>query len=94
MRLIGIAEHYWWEIDGETALTGTDLMRLPFRRFLTAVLMWANPRGARKPDENREFEEWLFSPLSGVDPDRVTQDVIDDEMAAFRAFGKQAGGAK
>jgi hypothetical protein len=69
-------------------------MRLPFRRFLAAIMTWANPRGSRKEEDLREYEEWLFSPLSGADPDRVTDDVIEQEMAMFRAFSKQAGGAK
>ena len=32
--------------------------------------------------------------LAGADPDRVTDDVIESEMAAFKGFMKQAGGAK
>lgn len=94
MRLIQIAEHYWFEIDGETALAGTDLARLPFRRLLTAVMTWANPRGARKEEELEEYLEWLFSPFEGPDPDKVTQEVIDAEMDAFRSFSMQVGGAK
>jgi len=94
VRLVQIADRYWWEIDGETALAGVDLMRLPFRRFIAAVMSWANPRGSRKEEDLREYEEWLFSPFSGVDPDRVTDDVIESEMEAFRAFAKQAGGSK
>jgi hypothetical protein len=89
VRLISIAEHYWYEIDGPAALAGVNLMRLPFRRFLLAVLSWARPY---KEDEIKTFDEWLYSPLAPLDPDRVSEDVIEDEMAAFRAFSKQAGG--
>lgn len=91
MRLIQVAEHYWYEIDGETALAGVDLTRLPFRRFIAAILMWTNPRGARKEADLEEFNTWLFSPLEGGDIDNVSQEVIDNEMAAFRAFSKQVG---
>jgi hypothetical protein len=93
VRLSQIAEHYWYEIDGETALRGVDLMRLPFRRFLTAVLSWANPRGARSDEDLATFNTWLYGPLSGADPDKVTPEVIENEMAAFSAFQKQAGGS-
>lgn len=92
MRLTQIAEHYWFELDGETALSGVDLARLPFRRFLLAVMMWANPRGARKDLELEEYNTWLFSPFEGADIDNVSQEVIDQEMAAFRAFSSQAKG--
>lgn len=92
MRLVQIAEHYWFEIDGELALAGVDLMRLPFRRQLTAVMSWANPRGARKDTELDEYIAWLFSPFEVADIDNVSQEVIDNEMAAFRAFSKQTGG--
>jgi hypothetical protein len=93
VRLTQIAEHYWFEIDGEAALAGVDLTRLPFRRYLAAVMSWANPRGARKEDELEQYNEWLFSPFEGTDPDKVTPEVVESEMAAFRAFAQQAGGA-
>lgn len=92
MRLTQIAERYWYEIDGEAALAGIDLMRLPFRRFLLAILTWANPRGARKDQELEDWNTWLFSPFTADDPDKVSEEVIEDEMAAFAAFAKQTGG--
>ena len=94
MRLTQLAEHYWYEIDGETALAGVDLTRLPFRRFLAAVLMWLNPRGVRNEQELIEFEAMLYSPLVGRDPDKVDQSIVQAEMDAFTAFAKQAGGMK
>lgn len=94
MRLIQIAEHYWYEIDGEMALVGQDLMRLPFRRFLLAILSWANPRGSRKDQELEEWNTWMFGPFIGGDPDKVSEEVIESEMEAFAAFAKQTGGAK
>jgi hypothetical protein len=98
VRLIGIAEHYWWKIDGSNASTGLpEITRLPFRRFLLAVMTWATPSTmGMKPEEAEleleKFDDWLFSPLGVVDPDRVPEAVIEDEMAAFRAFSSQAGG--
>lgn len=94
MRLIQIAEHYWWEIDGQVALSGgVELTRLPFRRFLLAILAWARP--VHKEEETQRFDDWLASPFPGVDPDRVSPEVIDDELAAFSAFKSQAkGGGK
>lgn len=95
MRLIQIAEHYWWELDGQLAFAGIEeLTRLPFRRFLTAIMHFARPKGYSEESEEqtRRFDEWLFSPLGLLDPDNVPEDVIEDEMAAFRAFSTQAGG--
>ncbi len=94
VRLTQIAEHYWYEIDGEMALAGVDLMRLPFRRALLAILMWANPRGARKDQDLEDWNTWLYAPFGGPDPDKVTQEVIDAEMDAFKTFAKQTGGKK
>lgn len=94
MRLIQIAEHYWYEIDGETALAGVDLMRLPFRRFLNAVRFWAKPKAYNEETQRdlERFEEWLYSPFEAVDPDIVSEEIIEAEMAAFKAFARQAGG--
>jgi hypothetical protein len=100
VRLIGIAEHYWWKIDGSNASTGLpEITRLPFRRFLLAILSWATPSGVGMKQEEAElelerFNEWMFSPLGLVDPDRVPEEVIEDEMASFKAFASQAGGGK
>lgn len=45
--------------------------------------------------KEEDFKAWhdeLFSPLTGQDPDKVTQDVVEDEMAAFMALTRQTSG--
>lgn len=97
MRLIQVAEHYWWEIDGQLASSGApELTRLPFRRFILALMHISRPAAYGEDAEVkiRDWEAWLFAPLDLTDPDNVSQDVIDDEMASFLAFAGQAGGSK
>ena len=60
------------------------------------VYAWCLDRMAHAPKE--EFEAWheeLFAPPAGVDPDHVTQDVIEDEMSMFHRINVQnmGGGA-
>jgi len=47
-------------------------------------------RDAPKEDAEQAMQE-LFAPADGVDPDQVTQDVVDEEMALFHALARQNG---
>lgn len=40
-------------------------------------------------EEWNSWREELYAPLTGLDPDRVTQDVIDDEMSLFHRINGQ-----
>jgi hypothetical protein len=43
------------------------------------------------PEDWEQIEEEIFAPFTfaGRDPDQVTQDVVDEEMALFAAFSGQ-----
>ena len=84
VRLVGGAAANWWEFDGTCALAGCDPLELPFNRFLAAVYAWF-VRGITDPKEHVKFYEELISPLPGSNPDRVSDRVIEDELAAFGA---------
>lgn len=54
------------------------------------VYAWCLDRMAGATKE--EFDTWheeLFAPLEGVDPDRVTQQVVDEEMSLFMNLTRQ-----
>ena len=91
-RLFGIAGVCWWEIDGSCARQGVDPLELDLDRFLNLVYSWflERLRDAPKEDAEQAMQE-LFAPADGVDPDQVTQDVVDEEMALFHALARQNG---
>lgn len=91
VRLVRYAAHYWHTIDGETALRGVNLIELPFRRFLAAIYYWLMERTAGKEEDRVRLHEELHSPLEGTDPDKVSQEVVDDEMAIFQAAMARQG---
>jgi len=86
--LIGIADDYWSEIDGACAREGVDPLGLPFTRFLNLVYSWVCERVQYSEDGREQLDEMLFGldPLrDGVEPDNVAPEVVDEEMALFRA---------
>ena len=93
VRLFRIAGHYWPEIDGACARQGFDPLDLGVDRFLNLVYAWCTERMANASEEDwTTWKEVLYAPLTGLDPDRVTQDVIDDEMSLFyRINGQNMG---
>jgi hypothetical protein len=44
-----------------------------------------------KPEEREKFLSDLYAPPEGADPDRVTQDVVEEEMSMFRSLARQTG---
>ena len=87
VRLVRIAESYWREIDGACARRGIDPLSLDFARFLNLVYSFITEH---MDEETRtRFEEDLYAPIEGRDPDEVPSSVIEDEMAAFMAFTRQ-----
>lgn len=46
---------------------------------------------AEEKDRDRAMQE-LFAPPAGVNPDSVTQDVIDEEMSLFNQLARQTSG--
>lgn len=93
VRLVRYAAHYWHTIDGQCALRGVDLVKLPFRRFLAAIYTWLIENTAPKEEDRVRLHEELHSPLPGSDPDKVAPEVIEDEMAIFRASMARSGGS-
>jgi hypothetical protein len=91
VRLVRYAAHYWHAIDGEAALRGVNLLELPMRRFLAAIYHWLMEHTAPKEEDRLRLHEELHSPLPGADPDKVSQEVIDDEMAIFQASMARQG---
>jgi hypothetical protein len=86
--LVAIADECWNEIDGACARTGVDPLRLPFDRFLRLVYAWVMERIQYDPNTRTDIDELLFgveSPLNRVTPDSVAPEVVDEEMALFRA---------
>lgn len=92
MRLTRYAAHFWHAIDGQAALAGVNLLALPPRRFYAAVYQWLMEHTTQKEEDRIRLHEELHSPLEGADPDKVSADVIEDEMAIFNAsMGRQGG---
>ena len=89
-RLVALLATYWREIDGACARQGFDPLDLPFDRLLNLVYAWVEERMAYAKDEDRtRFNEWLWEPPKGKDPDSVPQEVIDEEMSLFHAAARQ-----
>jgi hypothetical protein len=87
-RLVRAANDHWYEIDGQSARNGVDPAALPFRRFLTYIyaLLVEN----LEEDKRARFDQSLFAPVTGKDPDRVDPVVVQDELALFRAAQREA----
>lgn len=89
VRLVAYARTNWWQIDGEAAASGVDPFKLPFNRFLNFIYHWCLTHVM--PTEELKAQQWLdelFRPLPGSNPDAVSPDTVDEEMALFRA-GRQ-----
>lgn len=85
--LIQIADEFWTEIDGACARSGVDPFGLPFHRFLNLVYTWSVERLAYEEGARADFDDALFTPMArGTrSPDNVSPEVVDEEMALFRA---------
>lgn len=90
IRLCGIAGYFWREIDGSCARQGFDPLSLPINRFFNLVYSWVMDRmqGAKEEDR-RSFDEYLWSPPEGRDPDKVSVDVVQEEMSLFHQAARQ-----
>jgi len=87
IRLVHLGERFWREIDGTCARSGVDPLALDFTRFLNLVYSFITEH---MDEETRtRFEEDLYAPVEGRDPDEVPSRVVEDEMAAFMAFTRQ-----
>lgn len=54
------------------------------------VYAWYTDRLANVEQKDRDAAlQELFAPPGGIDPDAVTQDVVDEEMSMFKAFARQ-----
>jgi hypothetical protein len=88
LGLIEIADQYWGEIDGACARYGVDPFALPFPRFLRLVYAWVIERVENSETGREDVEEALFgidAMRLGHEPDSVAPEVVDEEMALFRA---------
>jgi hypothetical protein len=86
--LIAIADEFWPEIDGACALVGVDPLGLTFPRFLNLIYAWVCQRIQGAEGAREQLDEALFTPVDerGLrDPDNVAPEVIEEEMALFRA---------
>jgi len=88
-RLTYLAAEHWYEIDGQSARQGVNPLRLSLRRFYNHVYSLY----VENLDEEKRiaFDRDLFMPSLTRNPERVDPDVIEDEMAAFRALSRQIG---
>lgn len=86
LRLIGLAESNWDEIEGHATLRGVDLMALPLYRWCNVILAWYLER----VEDREQFMFKLTSPAPG-EAKKVTQADVDNEMAMFRSFAAAAG---
>jgi hypothetical protein len=85
VRLTLIAGERWPEIDGETALKGVDLTRIPLDRYLNAIYVWCLER--IEPDKR---DQWLFQ-LAQPIPGREVPVDVEAEMDDFAAFASAFG---
>lgn len=92
IRLIDLLGQFWYEIDGACAREGIDPLDLPVPRLLALVYSWITEHiQYAKEDERAKFNDWLWAPPTGRDPDRVSQSVVDEEMSLFNAAARQNG---
>jgi hypothetical protein len=93
VRLIAFAAVYWEVIDGQLASSsGQDLLDLRFDRFLNAVywfLISQNRGGGMESTSLDEVKKIIDAEISKPLPtkrgrQRVSEAVIEDEMALFR----------
>jgi len=90
--LIRIADEFWPEIDGACARTGFDPLELPFDRFLNLIYAWSCERVQYSENGRAELDEALFGEenrQTGVEPDSVAPEVVEEEMALFQAFSTE-----
>ncbi len=40
-------------------------------------------------EDRQKFDDYLWAPPEGQDPDRVSQDVVDEEMSLFQQARRQ-----
>lgn len=80
-RLQGLAEYYWEDFDGYCAAKGIRPFELDYSAFLSLIRFWAL-EGAGT-EEREKFERQIEAPETGIDPDKVSQQVVDDEMEVF-----------
>ena len=93
LRLFRLAGEFWREIDGACARQGFDPLDLGVDRFLNLVHSWLMERVSHAEEKDRDaFTQQLFAAPTGVDPDRVTQQVIDEEMSLFHQLARQTSG--
>lgn len=86
--LIEIADVYWHQIDGACARAGVDPLSLPFDRFLNLVYAWATEWLRADEEAFDNFHDALFEAdirRRGARGDNVSPEVIEEEMALFRA---------
>lgn len=87
-RLLQLAARDWVEIDGEAALRESDLLQLPFDRFLNAIYHWETRD--RPPEAVRKFEIMLWVPPPDVAP-TVGPWSPEAETSAFKAVRAALG---
>lgn len=87
-KLLRLAQEHWVTLDGDAALTGIDLLSLPFDRFLNAVYRYATREGT--PDSIRSFDIRLWVPPRGVAPTRGPWSA-EAEAEAFRGLKNALG---
>lgn len=92
VRLVQWAAVNWTIIDGGLARVDVDLMKLPIRRFLAAI--YTMLLDTMKPDDRERFVTELYEPMPGFETREATREIIDDEMAVFKAAAARRGRVK
>lgn len=64
VRLSALAAGNWARIDGHYSGQGTDLLDLPFSRFLSVIYVWALEH--MTSEDGEKFERTLEDPLPGL----------------------------
>jgi hypothetical protein len=67
-RLLDLADQHWVTLDGQTAMSGIDLLALPLDRFLNSVYHYATDGGDAAA--LRRFDTQLWMPPPGVEATR------------------------
>ena len=89
--LAGLLAYYWNEVDGAFTWAGVDTLALSVPRLLNAVYSWAINKFTDPKDRDRWINE-LYARSTSGDPDRVSDDVVAEEMAMFHSLKSQTGG--